>query len=36
MPPYIEARIRDKGPVILSYEINGLDKIEIDFEEYKK
>ncbi len=31
MPPYIEARIRDKGPVVLSYNLNNISPIKIDF-----
>lgn len=31
MPPYVEARIRDKGPVILSYNIKTPPPIKIDF-----
>ena len=31
MPSHIEARIRDKGPIILGYSINGVSPIRIDF-----
>lgn len=31
MPPYVQARIRDKGAALLSYNINGLAPIKIDF-----
>lgn len=34
MPPYIEARIRDKGPVILSYNLKNTPPIKIDFERH--
>ena len=34
MPPYIEARIRDKGAALLSYDINGINPIKIDFERH--
>lgn len=35
LPPYIEARIRDKGPAIINYDLNGIDKIEINFDRHK-
>lgn len=31
MPSYVEARIRDKGAALLSYDINGIKPIKIDF-----
>jgi len=31
LPPYIEARIRDKGASLLTYQINGISPIKIDF-----
>lgn len=34
MPPYVEARIRDKGPVILSYNIKNIPPIKISFERH--
>lgn len=34
MPPYIEARIRDKGAALLSYNINGIAPIKIEFDRH--
>lgn len=34
MPPYIEARIRDKGAALLSYDINGISPIKVNFERH--
>lgn len=34
MPPYIEARIRDKGPVILGYNLKNTPPIEIKFDRH--
>lgn len=34
MPPYVEARIRDKGTALLSYDLNGINPIKVDFERH--
>lgn len=34
MPTHIEARIRDKGVALISYDINGISPIKIDFERH--
>ena len=34
MPPYVEARIRDKGAALLSYDINGISPIKVNFERH--
>ena len=34
MPSHVEARIRDKGAALLSYEINGIKPIKIDFQRH--
>ena len=34
MPQYIETRVRDKGAVIMNYGVNGLDRLQIDFQDH--
>lgn len=36
LPAHIEVRIRDKGPVMLGYAIEGLSPLRINFQEYDK
>ena len=36
LPTHIEVRIRDKGPVMLGYAIEGLSPLQINFQEYDK
>lgn len=36
LPSHIEVRIRDKGPVMLGYAIEGLSPLRINFQEYDK
>ena len=36
LPTHIEVRIRDKGPVMLGYAIEGLSPLQINFKEYDK
>ncbi|HJG88425.1 hypothetical protein [Barnesiella viscericola] len=36
LPTHVEVRIRDKGPVMLGYAIEGLNPLRINFQEYDK
>ena len=36
LPSHIEVRVRDKGPVMLGYAIEGLSPLRINFQEYDK
>lgn len=34
MPSYIETRVRDKGAVIMNYDVNGMNSLKIDFQNH--